>query len=466
MHIKECPTCAHAHLRNAINYVLDVKNNGEKTERGLWVGGNSGTDHKEALQQFLETKKEFGKMDARQGYHFVLSFKEGEGDAKRIYAIAKEFCERYLGEGYDYLFAVHTDKPHLHAHIIFNSVSRIDGRKYHYKKGDWEKHIQPVTDAVTKKHGLEKLTFDENRIGESYASWAAKKENKLSLTDIVKADVDYAIGRADSYEAFFQELLRMNYQITRHGYSGKDGQEYFSLLAPGAKRARKNTRLGAGYTVEEIKQRIFTREGSKGYEKVMENLHHRAERAGFLKQALTQRAGRTYRRLYQAVSFYKLPNPYAVPAYQVRKDMINFDKLLEECRYLKEHPVKSFDEYKKRHAYLEEQISLLAAMRKTLYHVRDSMNQEQKDALKQYRFLLKEIQKSEQAGDDRFEELDDALSELESQFPKGMFEVPKQIGDLTLKMKLMRKEKQILNRLLEAEKQAARKQNIEREPHP
>lgn len=50
--MKESPGIPHIHLRNAIDYILDVKHDGAKTDYGTFVGGNSGTDHREILNNF------------------------------------------------------------------------------------------------------------------------------------------------------------------------------------------------------------------------------------------------------------------------------------------------------------------------------------------------------------------------------------------------------------------------------
>lgn len=227
-HMKESPGCPHDHLRNAIDYILDVKHNGEKTAGGRLVGGNSGTDHKEILENFLETKRDYGKTDGRQGYHFVISFAKGETDETTAYEVIKEFCEHYLGDDYDYVFAVHDDKAHMHGHIVFNSVSRTDGYKYHYKKGDWEKIIQPITDQICKEHDLKPLTYEEERCGVSYASWAAKQQGEIIWKDIICADVDYAIQRAHSYSEFKSILQKMNYRI-REGNSVRFQEPYLAF---------------------------------------------------------------------------------------------------------------------------------------------------------------------------------------------------------------------------------------------
>lgn len=80
MHMKESPGCPYNHLRSAIYYILDVKHNGKKTGYGALVGGNSGTDHKEILENFLETKRAFGKNRRTSGISFRdLLCKRGGG---------------------------------------------------------------------------------------------------------------------------------------------------------------------------------------------------------------------------------------------------------------------------------------------------------------------------------------------------------------------------------------------------
>ena len=108
--MKEAPGVPHRHLANAIKYILDEQNEESKTDHGLYVGGNSGYNSADILQTFLDTKELFGKMHGRQGYHFVISFAPGETNASEAYQMTKEFTEKYLGDNYDYVFAVHIDK--------------------------------------------------------------------------------------------------------------------------------------------------------------------------------------------------------------------------------------------------------------------------------------------------------------------------------------------------------------------
>ena len=112
-----------AHLKNAIRYIMNPK----KTEEGMWVGGNVGTDPEQVYRAMMDTKKDFGKLYGRQGYHFVISFAPGETDPETTFLIGQEFCRRYLGDAYDYVFAVHSDQKHLHCHAFSGIRPRREG---------------------------------------------------------------------------------------------------------------------------------------------------------------------------------------------------------------------------------------------------------------------------------------------------------------------------------------------------
>lgn len=163
------------HLNNSIQYIMNPK----KTEDGKLIGGNAGMTPKEVYQTMMDTKSDWEKLDGRQGYHYVISFKPGEASEETAYQVIKEFCEEYLGDDFDYVFSIHNDQKHMHGHIVFNSVNRMSGYKYRYENGDWGKFIQPITDRICERHGLPPLEFDaEIRKGKSYAQWEADQKGK------------------------------------------------------------------------------------------------------------------------------------------------------------------------------------------------------------------------------------------------------------------------------------------------
>lgn len=133
LHMKDSGNSFHArHLKRALDYVM----NPEKTQGGRLVGAvNCQADM--AFEQMMDTKKQFGKTDKRQGYHIILSFKEDEVEPDRAFEITQKFVAEYLGDAYEAVFVVHDNTDHVHSHIVFNSVSFVDGKKYRYHCSHW-----------------------------------------------------------------------------------------------------------------------------------------------------------------------------------------------------------------------------------------------------------------------------------------------------------------------------------------
>ena len=119
--MKDSGNSFHArHLKRALDYVM----NPEKTQGGRLVGAiNCQADM--AFEQMMDTKKQFGKTDKRQGYHIILSFKEDEVEPDRAFEITQKFVAEYLGDAYEAVFVVHDNTDHVHSHIVFNSVSFV-----------------------------------------------------------------------------------------------------------------------------------------------------------------------------------------------------------------------------------------------------------------------------------------------------------------------------------------------------
>lgn len=134
LHMKDCGSSFHGkHLKSALEYITVP----EKTQNGRLVSAiNCQVDN--AFEQMKETKKKFNKTDKRQAYHIILSFKEGEVSPDTVFELTERFVKEYLGNDYEAVFAVHDNTEHPHSHIVFNSVSFRDGKKYHYQKPECE----------------------------------------------------------------------------------------------------------------------------------------------------------------------------------------------------------------------------------------------------------------------------------------------------------------------------------------
>lgn len=339
-------------LKRSIKYIM----NPDKTENGTLVGGNSGTTPDEIYRVMMNTKELFGKTDKRQGYHFVISWRPGEISKELAYEIAGEFCQEYLGDQYDYVYSIHTDRNHVHAHIVFNSVNRVTGYKYRYEKGDWEKFIQPVTDRVCQRHGLSKLDYrPEDKAGKSYAERDAEKKELPTLTKIVKADIDLMIARSGDFDEFLRNMRKLGYRI-RIG-------KYITYTPPGMEKGRRDKTLGEGYSRIEIEQRIMERSQYHDQGSVIDPMAvirtpvigRKAMRrydnylGPYLRARLTGFQRRRVWIVYCTGHYLESRNPFAVRWRHVRKDAMEIEKMFQECQYLIEHGIGSLEELQDRY---------------------------------------------------------------------------------------------------------------------
>ncbi|MFR3949027.1 MAG: relaxase/mobilization nuclease domain-containing protein [Ruminococcus sp.] len=194
------------HLANGLRYIM----NPEKTEHGRYVCGHNCIPE-QALSQMVDTKRHFGKLDKRQGYHFILSFEEDEVSEEEAFQMVGEFVTEFLGKDFEAVYAVHNDTDHIHGHIIFNSVRCTTGYKYDYRNGDWENIIQPLTNRICREHGLSVLDLEEAK---EKRKQKGQEEKSLSERDRrIRRDVDQALQDAGSYEEFLENLSSMGYEL-------------------------------------------------------------------------------------------------------------------------------------------------------------------------------------------------------------------------------------------------------------
>lgn len=107
-----------------------------------------------ACQEMLSTKRRWGKTGGVLGYHLIHSYAPGEVTPEQAHAAGVEFARRLLGDRYEAVIATHVDREHLHCHILFNSVSFVDGKKYRNSFQDYFGDIRETSNQVSREQGL------------------------------------------------------------------------------------------------------------------------------------------------------------------------------------------------------------------------------------------------------------------------------------------------------------------------
>ena len=231
-----------SHLKNALEYIQ----NPNKTEECVLVGGiNCLPDT--AFEQMEETKNIFHKTGKRQGYHVIISFSlEEKVTAEQAMYVLEHFAKDVLGDDYEAVYAVHTDREHMHGHLIWNSVSMTIGKKYNSPKGNWRNHLRPITNKYCDELGLSIMPaeYSKNPKNISRDKW----EKEMSMKEIILRDAKMCAYAAGNVEHF-------KYLMKRPGYVFKK-DAWMEVQAPGFRYYHKLAKLDEMFSEDMLRHYV------------------------------------------------------------------------------------------------------------------------------------------------------------------------------------------------------------------
>lgn len=235
-------------LEAVINYAM----NGEKTENGILVSAINCLPET-AYSQMMLTKKAFHKEDGRLGYHIIQSFNGNEISPYKCNKIGLELAKELWGDKYQVIVCTHTNKQNIHNHIFLNSVSFIDGSKYHNSNVEIAL-LRETNDDICRKYGLSIIKSTKaTTVSDISKSRIANYNRNSGKMELIKSDIDEAIKDAQKYQEFVDILNYKGYYIKKSGNS-------ISISSPYYNRNIRLTRVfGENYTFENIKTRIYHR---------------------------------------------------------------------------------------------------------------------------------------------------------------------------------------------------------------
>ena len=231
-----------SHLKNALEYIQ----NPDKTEECVLVGSiNCLPDT--AFEQMEETKNIFHKTGKRQGYHVIISFSpEEKVTSEQAMYVLEHFAKDVLGDDYEAVYAVHTDREHMHGHLIWNSVSMTTGKKYNSPKGNWKNHLQPITNKYCDELGLSIMPAEYSRNPKNISR--DKWEREMSMKENILRDAKmcaYAAGNVDHFK----------YLMKRLGYVFKK-DAWMEVQAPGFQYYHKLAKLDEMFSEETLRHHV------------------------------------------------------------------------------------------------------------------------------------------------------------------------------------------------------------------
>ena len=361
-------------LEDAIGYAA----NRDKTEQSCFESSYACT-LETAFTDMRQTKERWHKSGGVQGYHLVQSFAAGEVTPELAHQIAKELADRVLGGRYEYVIGTHLNTDHIHSHIVWNSVSCVDGKKYRSNYKSYVTEIRAVSDELCRKYKLSVIdTENSHHVAKPYAEWLAEKNNHPTWRTAIRQDVDEAIQQSLTWRQFLNALERKGYEV-------RMGRKYPVLRPPGKERFVRFKTLGKRYTPEVIQNRLLYPQFDRCF---VENSPHvqysRLHSGKKSRRKLTGLRALYYRYLYELGA---LPRKPRRPSYAVRQDAYKLNQRIRQMEFLSKHNIDTLEQLETHRKALQTEIGQLQTKRKQLPKTDDVQSQHESvnTALKQLR---------------------------------------------------------------------------------
>ena len=338
-------------LREAVDYAL----NRDKTEQDVFQSAISCTCDT-AFEDMCQIKKIWHKEGGVQGFHLVQSFAPGESTPEQAHQIGMELAENLLGGRFQAVIATHLNTGHLHNHIVWNSVSMVDGKKYRSNAKTYITQVRRISDELCRKYGLSVIqTQNSEKVARPYVQWLAEQNGKPTWKTPIRQDVDAAVLAAFTWNQFVRELEKKGYTLCLHG-------KYFTLKPPGRDRPVRFKTLGEHYTPDAIQRRIlepkpFLPAGKKSRRRKLRT-------GGKSLRKLTGLRALYFSYLYKMGA---LPRKPSHSSFAVREDIRRLDKRIAQMQFLSKHRIDNREQLAALEKEAEANISALLQERRMLY---------------------------------------------------------------------------------------------------
>ncbi|MGB3160027.1 MAG: relaxase/mobilization nuclease domain-containing protein [Carnobacterium sp.] len=196
-----------------------------------------------AKTQMKATRMIYGKDDKVQAHTLIQSFKPGEVTPEQANALGYQLAEK-VADGHQVAIYTHTDKDHIHNHLVINSVNMDTGLKFQAHGHKAIQEMKDANDQICLKHGL---TIPEEPANVRYttAEKSLLEKGKSSWKDEIREAVDYAAVHTVDFKSFSALLNQNGVDVKLRGKT----ITYTHLKANKKVRASK---LGSDYEKETI----------------------------------------------------------------------------------------------------------------------------------------------------------------------------------------------------------------------
>ena len=350
-----------SHLKNALEYIQ----NPDKTEECVLVGSiNCLPDT--AFEQMEETKNIFHKTGKRQGYHVIISFStEEKVTAEQAMYVLEHFAKDVLGDDYEAAYAVHTDRKHMHGHLIWNSVSLTTGKKYNSPKSNWKNHLQPITNKYCDELGLSIMPAEYSRNPKNISR--DKWEREMSMKEIILRDAKMCAYAAGNVEHFKYLMKRLGYVFKKDAW--------MEVQAPGFRYYHKLAKMDEMFSEDMLRHHVDMPWMAKPY-------FYSSDIRGLHRAKLSPFQKKFYAKLYRLRVVEQ--KRFVVGGAKYAEDLKRFHQLQDEYLLLVNNDIKSIVELVDFISEKEDRIQQIEDRQKEIYRESSSRKRSIKNE-EQYR---------------------------------------------------------------------------------
>ena len=360
-----------SHLKNALEYIQ----NPDKTEECVLVGSiNCLPDT--AFEQMEETKNIFHKTGKRQGYHVIISFSpEEKVTAEHAMYVLEHFAKDVLGNDYEAVYAVHTDREHMHGHLIWNSVSMTTGKKYNSPKGNWKNHLQPITNKYCDELGLSIMPAEYSRNPKNISR--DKWEKEMSMKEIILRDAKMCAYAAGNVEHFKYLMKRLGYVFKKDAW--------MEVQAPGFRYYHKLAKLDEMFSEDMLRHHVDMPWMVKPY-------FYSSDIRGLHRAKLSSFQKKFYAKLYRLRIVEQ--KRFAVGGAKYTEDLKRFHQLQDEYLLIVNNDIKSVVDLVDFIGEQEEKIQQIEDRQKEIYRESSSRkrNIKNEEQYREYQIWHMEVQ--------------------------------------------------------------------------
>ena len=223
----------------------DYVQNPDKTEHGELISSYE-CSPLTVDEEFMLSKRQYELVTGRRqksdviAYQIRQSFKPGEISAEEANKVGYELAMRFTKGKYAFIVATHTDREHIHNHIIYNSTA-LDGTRKFRDFFFSALAVQRLSDLICLEHQLSVIEIKPYRERQKRTLYPPKESNRDRLCGIIDSIL---AEKPKDYEDFLQKLEQQGYEVKRGKYTSVKGARQ--------KRFIRFKTLGAGYSEDEL----------------------------------------------------------------------------------------------------------------------------------------------------------------------------------------------------------------------